>query len=241
MSLPVRALLSLWNDIAPERVAEYDRWHSLEHVPERVWVPGFVAGTRYVASQGVGPRYFTLYELEQLDCLRSAAYQDLVERPTPWSESMRPSFANFLRKAGPVLAATGVVQGEGLSISRLVWPLGKAPPAASWPAVAQELLAGQFKGFATRMRIQQVQPTGPQALRNVDAAPAGDEVLVLLEQAGGVTPVETGALVLAAVRAQGQPAPLWHDTTTYRFASQVRHEDVAATIRPTPRLDLMPR
>lgn len=238
MSESVRALLSLWNDIAPERIIEYERWHSIEHVPERVWVPGFVAGTRYVA-QGAGPRYFTLYELEQLDCLHGPAYQELVDQPTPWSASMRPSFANFLRKTGPLVATAGVVLGETLCAVRMVWSPGQSPAADHWTAVAQALLAARFDGFVTRVRVQQVEAAGPQALRNVDAAPIGDEFLVFVEQASPA-PLDAGTLTLAALASVGQRAPTWQQASTYRFASQVRHQDVAAAVRPAPRTDLMP-
>ena len=36
----MQAFLALWNDVASGREAEYERWHTFEHVPERVAVPG---------------------------------------------------------------------------------------------------------------------------------------------------------------------------------------------------------
>ena len=32
----VRAFLALWNDFDPGRDEEYNRWHTYEHVPERL-------------------------------------------------------------------------------------------------------------------------------------------------------------------------------------------------------------
>jgi hypothetical protein len=39
-----------WHDIAAGREADYDRWHSQEHMLERVGIDGFRRGRRYVAT-----------------------------------------------------------------------------------------------------------------------------------------------------------------------------------------------
>jgi hypothetical protein len=240
MPQSVRAVLSLWNDVAADRVGEYESWHTLEHVPERVWVPGFVAGTRYVAADPGTPRYFTLYELEGLDCLQGAAYRDLVANPTPWSASMRPSLAGFLRKAGPVVASTGHVLANALTVTRLVWPAGRAPGRVLWQAVAERALAAAAGPGATRVRIQQVEAAGPQALANVDDAPPGAEFVVLLDHVAEAMPVSQPGVARQAIASCGAAAPLWWREATFRLASQVRHDDVAAAARPAPRIDLMP-
>ena len=51
MPLKGSAFLALWNDIEPQRRTEYDAWHTFEHVPERVGIPGFIRGRRYVARE----------------------------------------------------------------------------------------------------------------------------------------------------------------------------------------------
>ena len=51
-----------------EAIAEHDDWHTHEHLPERLSIPGFLRGTRWVALQGQ-PRYLVLYEVERLDTL----------------------------------------------------------------------------------------------------------------------------------------------------------------------------
>ena len=119
------AFLALWNDIAPAREAEYDRWHTVEHVPERVAVRGFHAGRRYVNRQRREHRYFTLYDIDDLDVLDSREYQDLVDNPTPWSASMRPDFSNFLRAPCRVLASRG--EGIGGAIAVLCFGSGLVP------------------------------------------------------------------------------------------------------------------
>ena len=59
MSLMGSACLAIWNDVEPAREAEYELWHTREHVPERCGVPGILAGRRYVAAESAHHRYFT--------------------------------------------------------------------------------------------------------------------------------------------------------------------------------------
>ena len=117
MPLKGSAFLALWNDIEPQRRTEYDAWHTFEHVPERVGIPGFIRGRRYVARERSEQRYFTLYELGGLEALEGVDYVDVVERPTDWSASMRPSFRNVIRH--PCTTVVSLGQGVGGSISTL--------------------------------------------------------------------------------------------------------------------------
>lgn len=230
------ALLSLWNDVDPARQAEYDCWHALEHVPERVWVPGMIAGTRYVAEDGVQPRYFTRYELQDLACLHSAGYQDLVDHPTPWSACMRPALRNFLRKPGTVVGAAGTGLGCVLSLTRVVWTHAAALQNADWHAAARQLLAAGASLGTIRVQIQSVVPAGPQAVGNADPAPRGHELIVQIDAALA----SAGPPLVDLVHAQlDRLAPEWRQTGCYRFASRVEHHHVGAHHRPAPRLDLM--
>lgn len=123
MSLKGTAFLALWNDIDPARDDEYNLWHTREHVPERVAVPGILSGRRYVAPEAKAHRYFSLYELDSLGVLQSEPYKALVAGPTPWSQSMRPSFRNFLRYP----CATTVSLGRGTGGALATFRLGAAP------------------------------------------------------------------------------------------------------------------
>lgn len=79
---PAAMLLSF--DVVAEAIAEHDHWHTQEHLPERLSIPGFVRGTRWVALAGQ-PRYFVMYEVEQLATLTSAAYLERLNHPSPWT------------------------------------------------------------------------------------------------------------------------------------------------------------
>jgi hypothetical protein len=49
-------------------IEEHDRWHTHEHLLERLSIPGFRRGTRWGATDGV-PRYIVSYEVDSLDTL----------------------------------------------------------------------------------------------------------------------------------------------------------------------------
>jgi hypothetical protein len=68
---PAAMLLSF--DVLPQATAEHDHWHTHEHLPERLSIPGFLRGTRWVALRG-RPRYLVLYEVAGLQTLTSPPY-----------------------------------------------------------------------------------------------------------------------------------------------------------------------
>ena len=105
------------DDVEPAREAEYNLWHTSEHVPERCGIPGILEARRYVAPARDHHRYFTLYDLRDLAVLASPSYRDLVQQPTPWSAAMRPAFRNFLREPCGILATAGI----GIGAAAVWW------------------------------------------------------------------------------------------------------------------------
>lgn len=91
------AVLALWNGVEAARNEEYNAWHTREHVPERISVPGMIGARRYVKSSGPLPDYLTLYAMDDTGVLKSDAYRSLLDNPTDWSRAMRPSFRGFMR------------------------------------------------------------------------------------------------------------------------------------------------
>jgi hypothetical protein len=83
-------------DIPPEIVTDYNAWYDEEHLPRLVTVPGVVRARRYVADEGVSPRYLTAYDLSIRDAFESS--EGLKARKTPWTERMRSLFQNTRRK-----------------------------------------------------------------------------------------------------------------------------------------------
>ncbi len=101
------AVLALWNGVEGARRHEYNVWHNREHVPERLSVPGMLGARRYVRSSGQLPEYLTLYMMDDTSVLQSEPYRRLLDNPTEWSRSMRPSFRGFLRLCSLRLLSLG--------------------------------------------------------------------------------------------------------------------------------------
>jgi hypothetical protein len=96
----------MWWDVPPDVRAEWEDWHTHEHMPERLAIPGFLRGTRWVALSGE-PSYFVLYETRDLKTMTSGAYLDRLNNPTPWSRKMMPHHRNMVRSLCRVRASFG--------------------------------------------------------------------------------------------------------------------------------------
>jgi hypothetical protein len=140
------AFLALWNDLNRGREAEYDAWHTREHVPERVASPGFLGGRRYVDPTHPAHRWFTLYEVEGAGAFETPQYQDLLANPTPWSASMRPDFRHFLRVQCRETARAGDGMGAALAVLRL--------PAGALPDIAALATADGMVGARLGIRVE---------------------------------------------------------------------------------------
>ena len=82
MALLGKAAMILAFDIVPEAIVEHDKWHSQEHLNERMSIPGFLRGSRWT-NLGSGQRYFVMYEVADLDTLASKAYLERLNNPGP--------------------------------------------------------------------------------------------------------------------------------------------------------------
>lgn len=172
MPLLGKAAMLLSFDIAQTAIPEHDDWHTHEHLPERLSIPGFVRGTRWVALHGQ-PRYFVMYEVEQLATLTSDAYLARLNNPSPWTSKMMPHYRGMTRGFCSVAGSFGVGLGcAGLLIrfkpekraesARRDWLLSDAlPRLPSRPGLGSvHLLEG---ALAPQM-------TNEQRIRGADAA-----------------------------------------------------------------------
>jgi len=96
MPLLGHAAMLLLFDVVQDAIGEHDEWHTHEHLPERLSIPGFVRGIRWVAVNG-RPRYFVMYEVEQLAVLASTAYLERLNNPSPWTAKMMPFYRGMAR------------------------------------------------------------------------------------------------------------------------------------------------
>ena len=111
MSLFGKAVVAIWNDITAEGRANFIEWHNREHIPERVAIPGFHRGRRYLAEAGA-PEYFTLYEAHDTGVLVGAPYLERLNNPTPWTKESTAHFRNTLRGVCTTIYSKGT--GEGV-------------------------------------------------------------------------------------------------------------------------------
>ena len=79
-------------------------------MPERVAIPGFLRGRRYVA-ENADLEFFNLYEASSPEVLKGPDYRERLENPTPWTVAAVKHFRSVARSICTVAATTGRAQG----------------------------------------------------------------------------------------------------------------------------------
>ena len=164
MPLLGSAAMLLSFDVDPDAIAEHDRWHTHEHLPERLSIPGFLRGTRWVAT-GEGPRSMVVYEVESLATLASPAYLARLNEPTPWTTRMMPRYRGMRRGLCAVLGSFGHGQGGVAGLVRFTpsaanagqahrWLLDDELPNASGVGSAHLLQGAQAAAMTNEQRIR---------------------------------------------------------------------------------------
>lgn len=110
MSLAGDGAAVMWHETRPEVKADYYEWHNREHMPERVGIPGFRRGRRYIALDGQ-PKFFVLYETDTPATLTGADYQLRLNNPTPWTRRNSALLINTSRSLCRVAVSLGTGQG----------------------------------------------------------------------------------------------------------------------------------
>jgi hypothetical protein len=110
VSLSGSGVIAIWNDITEEGRANFYEWHDREHIPERVGIPGFRRGRRYIALSGT-PEYFTLYEVKDKSVLTGADYLARLNSPTEWTSRSVQHFRNTSRSLCDVELSLGAGSG----------------------------------------------------------------------------------------------------------------------------------
>lgn len=110
MSLAGEGAVVIWHDIAPEGREVFYAWHGQEHMPERVGIPGFLRGRRYVAIEA-DLEFFNLYEALSVEVLKGQDYTARVNAPTPWTLAAVKHFRSVARSICRVAHSAGPAQG----------------------------------------------------------------------------------------------------------------------------------
>ncbi len=140
MSLAGMGVVAIWHDVLAESQDEYREWHNREHMPERVGIPGFRRGRRYVALSG-GPEFFTLYEADSAEVLGGQDYLNRLNAPTPWSQRVMTSFRKFARSTCRVMFTHG--EGSGGVMLTMRFAVVEAQRTAMLEALTRRALPPQ--------------------------------------------------------------------------------------------------
>ncbi len=122
MSLAGKGVVAIWHGIRPEGRADFYEWHNREHMPERVGIPGFLRGRRYIAHEG-RPDFFTLYETATPEILAGADYLARLNAPTEWTRRATKHFTHTSRS----LCRVALSLGPGAGGWMMTWRYDVAP------------------------------------------------------------------------------------------------------------------
>lgn len=177
MALIGTAALAMWWQIAPELRDEFEHWHSHEHFPERLALPGFRRASRWIDD--AGGNVFVLYELDGREVLSSPAYLARLNAPSPWSSRMMPHHRGMIRGQCRVVASRGsAVARHALTVRLSAAPGREAELRSGLEALVERL--PREPGFAGAHLLQHeappIAPTTEQRIRGGDR-PA-DAVLI---------------------------------------------------------------
>ena len=226
MALLGSAAVILSFDVEPDAIVEHDDWHTHEHLPERLGIPGFLRGTRWIAVQGQ-PRYFVLYEVESLATLTSAAYLERLNRPSPWTAKMMPHYRGMTRGLCATTGSFGGGVGEAALLIRFKPKEEKRARLREWllEGTLPRLPSQSGLGSAHLFEAAEIPPsTSEERIRGVDSA-MDWAVLVTGYSIESVTDLIDSALSADELRRQGVAASA---AGVYRIGYSLTHRELTA-------------
>ena len=157
--------------IDPEAIAEHDDWHTHEHLPERLAIPGFLRGSRWIAIRGQ-PRYFVLYEVATLATLTSAPYLERLNNPSAWTSTMMQHYRGMTRGLCTVLGSHGLGMGNLTYLIRFKLRAGSKESLQTWLLEETLPVLPVKRGVGSAHFLQGATPapmTNEQSIRGPDA------------------------------------------------------------------------
>ena len=221
-----KAAMLLSFDVAAQVQLEHDDWHSHEHLPERLAIPGFLRGSRWRALGG-GPAYFVMYEVGDLGVLSSPAYMERLNHPSPWTAKMMPSYRGMRRGLCEIVARSGHgLGGFGLLLRLDVEPHSQAR-VCEW--LAREVLPALTAqtGLASAVLFRsglQAALTVEQRIRGQDAG-VDAALLVTGFARSSIDAMASGALRPSELEQRGASVA---SVATYQLVHCLSDRDLAA-------------
>ncbi|KYK43388.1 hypothetical protein A1D31_18370 [Bradyrhizobium liaoningense] len=232
MSLLGKAAVAMWWSVRPEQRAEFGDWHSHEHFPERMSIPGFRRGSRWCSTTDA-EGFFVLYELAQYEVLTSKGYLDRLNAPTPWSRKMMPHHLGMVRSQCRIIASFGGGVAASLATIRLSPDIGREAELQAHLSDTLAALARQPGLTGAHLLLTDAPrtsaPTTEQQIRGKDGA-ADWIVLLSGYDSDAVEDVIAGRLSPSSLHAAGA----YENPTIgcYRLAFTMTSQDVAAVQQP---------
>jgi len=226
MPLLGQAAMLLSFDVAAEAITEHDDWHTHEHLPERLSVPGFLRGSRWVSLAGQ-PRYFVMYEVAQLATLTSEAYLQRLNNPTAWTSKIMAHYRGMSRGFCSVAASFGLGVGHVGLLLRFKPQVAARARMRTW-LVEQVLPQLPSKGGIGSVHLLEgalmPQMTNEQRIRGADA---GVDWAILATGYSQDSVVELSSVDLDEPRLADHGATSVHGAI-YRMDYSLSHDEIEA-------------
>ena len=113
MALLGKGALLNWGGVLPKHDFDYNLWHSLEHMPERMSVKGFLRAFRCVGLKGTNDndKYFMMYDVKNKDILSSKQYLNRLNNPTDWTSKILSKYVYPSRAICEVIKSKSLANG----------------------------------------------------------------------------------------------------------------------------------
>ena len=113
MALLGKGALLNWGGVLPKHDLDYNLWHSLEHMPERMSVKGFLRAFRCVGLKGTNDndKYFMMYDVKNKDILSSKQYLNRLNNPTDWTSKILSKYIYPSRAICEVIITKSLTNG----------------------------------------------------------------------------------------------------------------------------------
>lgn len=219
MTLCGNGAMVLYYDIAPGFTDDHDDWHTHEHFPERLSIPGFVRASRWINAAG-NPRYMVVYEVSDVSVLSGAPYLERLNNPTPWTARMMVHFRGMTRGFCRLTASSGAGLGHALLSIRYLSAPGREGELRDW------LTAQVLPGLSGRPGI-----VGACLLE-----PAAKPPMTKEQGIRGPDAELPSVLLLTGYSADALPRVAGNELSTAEFE---RHGVAAITATGSYRLDLL--
>ena len=113
MALLGKGALLNWGGVLPKHDLDYNLWHSLEHMPERMSVKGFLRAFRCVGLKGTNDndKYFMMYDVKSKNILSSKQYLNRLNNPTDWTSKILSKYVYPSRTICEVIKTKSLTNG----------------------------------------------------------------------------------------------------------------------------------